>query len=136
MVHTPVGARCAQCAQLKKLPTYTLSPGHYLVAGAVGASLALAVGFVWRMLLLSLYLSLLDFLLAAGAGLVIAELVSQAVNRRRGLALQVIAALSLTIAFFLAHTSSLEGAMFLILRAPLSLLALALGIFVAVGRLR
>lgn len=131
-----MGARCPQCAQLKKLPTYTLSPGHYLVAGAVGAGLALAVGVAWGILLRALYFSLFDFLLAAGAGLAIAELVSRAMNRRRGLALQVIAALSMTGAFFLAHPSSLEGAIFLVLRAPLLLLALALGIFVAVDRLR
>ncbi|MBU2009840.1 MAG: hypothetical protein KJ624_08420 [Chloroflexi bacterium] len=68
--------------------------------------------------------------------LAIAELVSRGKPPQGGCALEVIAALSLTPAFFLAHTSSLEGAIFLIFRAPLLLLALALGIFVAVDRLR
>ena len=104
----------------------------------MGLGAAIAVGFLWRLLLVSIPFGFfLNFLLAAGAGWAIAEAVSLAVNRRRGLPLQVIASLGLVLAFLLAMgVLSPAGVLFLLLRAPLSFLALALGILVAVGHLR
>jgi len=77
----------------------------------------------------------LNLLLAPGAGYVIGEVISLSVNRKRSGKLSIIAGVALTISYLVS--------VFLFGRVPfglfsivLGLLALALGIFVAVNRLR
>lgn len=49
MVQTPVGARCRECAQLRRPPMYTLGPAH--TARVLGAALGLgtAFGLAWAL---------------------------------------------------------------------------------------
>jgi len=74
---------------------------------------------------------LLNLILAAGAGYVIGELVSLSVNRKRGRGLAVVAGIAVVISY-LTSVLSPWGLGFRLF----DLLALALGIFVAVSRLR
>jgi hypothetical protein len=135
MVETPVGARCPDCAKTTKLPTFQLSARHYLIAAGTALGLAIAVGFIWGMLRSFLPFIFLDLLLAAGVGFVIGELVGRAVNRKRGKWLALIGALAIPVAYL----ASIPGNMLFKYDAVfhfLNILAIAIGIFVAVIRLR
>ena len=130
MVQTPVGARCPDCAKLYKLPTYRVSTKYYLRAAGTGLGMAIVCGIAWGVVMrfMPFYLNLL---LAPGAGYAIGEVISRSVNRKRGTGLAVIAGSALVVSYLVS--------MFLPwgLRFGLfDLLALALGIFVAVTRLR
>lgn len=130
LVQTPVGARCPDCAKLYKLPTYQVSTKHYLRAAGTGLGMAIACGIVWAVVGLIRF-PFLNFVLAAGAGYAIGEVISRSVNRKRGTSLAVIAGSALVVSYLVS--------MFLPwgLRFGLfDLLAIALGIYVAVTRLR
>lgn len=137
MVQTPVGARCRDCAGLYKLPTYSVSAKYYLRAAGVGLGAALVTGLIWGTIeaslpfITSLLLIILNFLLAAGVGYVIGESVSLSVNRKRGTGLAVVAGLAVVISYLVSIVVP-WGVGFLLL----DLLALAVGIFLAVTRLR
>ena len=98
MVHTPVGVRCADCAQVKRPPTYDVSRG--LLARAVGASIGLGVGGGIALIILqSLAFGFFYLLIAAGLGYVVAEGVSASANRKRGRALQYVASGGVLLSF-------------------------------------
>src|SRR5512136_3024387 len=88
LVETPVGARCKQCANVRRLPTYSITPAQYVKATAAGLAVAVAVGICWawlryevNMLAWSITAGLiLGSLVAYG----IAEVVSRAINQKRG----------------------------------------------------
>jgi len=130
MIETPVGARCPECARLYKLPTYQVSTQYYLRAIGVGLGLAIGFGILWGMAeqLSRFYIS---FLLAAGIGYAIGELISLSVNNKRGKSLAVIAGISVGVSYAVSVLSSS-----IVYIHPLGLLALALGIYIAVTRIR
>ena len=131
MVQTSVGARCPDCAKLYKLPTYRISTKYYLIAIGTGLGMAVACGAIWGLiesLVPFLYLSLL---LAPAVGYAIGEVVSLSVNRKRGTGLAVVAGMALVISYLVSILVPWGTAFGLF-----DLLALALGIFVAVTRLR
>ncbi len=130
MVQTPVGARCPDCAKLYKLPTYRVSAKYYLRAAGTALGMAIVCGIIWGIVMgfLPFYLNLL---LAAGAGYAIGEVVSLSVNRKRGTGLAVVGGIAVAISYLVSIISP-WGLNF----SFLDLLALALGIFVAVTRLR
>ena len=141
MEQTPVGARCPDCAKLYKLPTYRVSTKHYLIAVGVGVSMAIACGAIWGLIESLVHFLYLGLLLAPGVGYAIGEVVSLSVNRKRGTGLAVVAGMALVISYLISNVRFFQGmilfsfsfsAFFLII----NLLALALGIFVAVTRLR
>src|SRR5512136_2160734 len=81
LVETPVGARCRQCANVKRLPTYSIKPFQYARAVAAGLLVAVAVGVAWAWLRSEVHIlgwSLtVGLILGAGAAYVIAEVVSR-----------------------------------------------------------
>ncbi len=129
LVQTPVGARCSDCARLRRLPTFEVSFRQYLIASGVGLGVAAVAGIAWAMLfnLLS-YLSFY-LVLAAAAGYAMGELISLSVNRKRGPVLQAIAASSMALSFAI-------GYLFLDSFSLYHVLGLTLGIAIAVVRLR
>ncbi len=133
MVQTPVGAKCQDCAKLYKLPTYNVSKVYYLRAAGTAAGAGIVGGVLWWILevFLPFYLGLL---LAAGIGYAIGELVSLSVNRKRGKGLATIASIGVVISYLI--TIIVGGVPFGLLNIALDFLALALGIFIAVNRLR
>ena len=138
MVQTPVGARCPDCARLYRLPTYQVSTQHYLRATGTGLGMAIICGIIWAVISGVVPFFYLNLLLAAGAGYAIGEVVSLSVNRKRGTGLAIVAAIAVVISY-LVNILSPWGLSFNpsnILYVLLDLLALALGIFIAVTRLR
>ena len=138
MVQTPVGARCPDCAGLYKLPTYRVSAKHYLRAVGTALGMAIVCGVVWGLIGSFVPFFFLNLLLAAGAGYAIGEVVSLSVNRKRGTELATIAGIAVAISYlvslFLPFTP--WGFTFSLFHVLFGLLALALGIYVAVSRLR
>ncbi len=134
MVQTPVGARCPDCARLYKLPTYRVSAKHYLRAVGTALGMAIVCGVVWG-LIGSFVPYFLNLLLAAGAGYAIGEVVSLSVNRKRGTGLATIAGIAVAISYLVSLLLP-WGLPFGLSFHFLDLLALALGIYIAVSRLR
>ena len=130
-MQTPVGARCPDCARLYRLPTYQVSTKYYLRAVGTGLGMAIVCGIAWGMVMRFVPLFYLNLLLAPGAGYAIGELVSLSVNRKRGIGLAIVASLAVVISYLISILF-LPGLGF----GLFDLLALALGIFVAVIRLR
>ena len=136
LVQTPVGARCPDCAQLSKLPTYRVSTQYYLRAGGTGLGTAIVCGVIWGAIEWVIPFFSLNLLLAPAAGYVIGEVISLSVNRKRGTGLAVVGGIAVVISYlitFLLFPGGLPSGLFNILY---HLLALALGIFVSITRLR
>jgi len=139
MVQTPVGARCRDCAKLYKLPTYRVSTKYYLRAVGTALGMAIVCGIVWGVVRGLVPFFLLNLLLAAGAGYAIGEVVSLSVNRKRGTGLAAIAGIAVVISYLVSILFSILlpwGFSFGLFRILFDLLALALGIYIAVSRLR
>jgi len=137
-VQTPVGARCLDCAKLYKLPTFRVSTQYYLRAVGAGLGVAIVGGIVWGVVMGLVSFFYLNLLLAPSLGYAIGEVVSLSVNRKRGTALVVIAGIAVVISYLISLLFG-HGLPFVPFNIPflvLDLLALALGIFVAVTRLR
>lgn len=135
MVQTPVGARCPDCAQLSKLPTYRLTTRHYLVAAGTALGMALATGLVWGMLRALVPYVVVNVILGGGAGLAVGEVVSRSVNRKRGKRLALIGALAVPVSYLASIPANMMFRYDAVFH-PLDILAIAIGIFVAVIRLR
>ena len=135
LVQTPVGARCPDCAKLYKLPTYRVSAKYYLIAAATGLGMAVVCGIAWGVVGWLVPLFYLNLLLAPGVGYAIGEVVSLSVNRKRGTRLAIVGGIAVAISYVVSILL-LPFGFHLSLFHILDLLALALGIFVAVTRLR
>ena len=135
MVQTPVGARCPECARLYKLPTYRVSTVYYLRAVGTALGMALVTGVIWGVINQFIPFFYLNLLLGAGVGYAIGEVVSLAVNRKRGRGLAAVAGAGVVISYLVSILLffSLPFGLFPIL---LALASVAVGIFVAVTRLR
>lgn len=149
VVITPVGARCRECARLRRLPTFALSPEYYL--RALGAMLGAAiVGGVLAGLLRSI-IPFGGILIPLGLGYLVGEAVALATNRKRATPLKIIAGVGVVVAlalqplvvllqspgvFSLASLAPLGVASLVGLIAnPLGLIGLGLGILIAVNRI-
>jgi hypothetical protein len=138
MVQTPVGARCRECANVRRIPTYNISSGIF--ARAIGGAVVggAVIGFAWWFFYLANF-GFFAILFGLAAGYAIGEIVSVAANRRAGPPLQMIAVGGVVIAYLLRTAmivaASGEGVEFL--RIDLfGPLAGVLAAFVAAGRLR
>ena len=137
MVQTPVGARCPDCARLSKLPTYQVTGKYYLRAAGAGLGMAIVCGAAWGAISLFVPFFYLNLLLAAAAGYAIGEVMSRSVNRKHGTGLAVIGGVAVVLSYLVrvgfANIFTVFPQGYIIL---FDLLAIALGIFVAVNRLR
>lgn len=135
LVQTPVGARCPDCAKLYKLPTYRVSTIYYLRAVGTALGMAIAGGIAWGLINSLIPFFFLSLLLAPAVGYAIGEVVSLSVNRKRSRGLATIAGMAVAISY-LINIIFLGGLPFGLFNILLGLLALALGIYAAVNRLR
>ena len=140
LVHTPVGARCRECANVRRLPQYNLSTETY--ARAIGAALVIGVvtGIAWWLFNFFTYGFFFAFFVGFGIGYVVGEGVAVAANRRVGPPLQVIAAAGVIVAY-LTRTGLLVVADNLRLAdlrgfEAFALVALAIGAYIAAQRVR
>jgi hypothetical protein len=129
MVHTHVGARCPACAQVKKVPTYDVSPKFLsrAVVTSVLVSVACAVLFILLYRPLIFRVSFLAVLVMVGIGYAIGEATSVAANRRRGRTLQYTVAFGIIIA----------GVLVILFVAPLTIwvfVGIILAFFVGLSR--
>jgi hypothetical protein len=129
MVETPVGARCPTCAGLTRIPTYRVSKIYYLRAIGAGLGAAILGGIIWGFVLP--FLGFFSFLLAAGIGYGIGELISLSVNRKSGTGLAVVGGLFVILSYVIS---------LFILGIPhfsvLGIIGPAIGVFVCIARLR
>jgi hypothetical protein len=135
-VYTPVGARCRDCAGLKRLPTFDVRPVFLLRGIAAAVAVGAAAGGAWFLLVGRgrggfAYLSLF---LALAIGYAIGEAVSWATNRKRGAALQGVAAGGVVVAYFVHNL--LGGSGLIAANDVYGYVTVGLGIVVAIGRLR
>jgi len=135
MVQTPVGARCRDCAGLDKLPTFSVSARYYLIAAGTALGMAIACGAAWGLIAWLVPMFFLNLLLAAAAGYAIGEVTSLAVNRKRGTGLAVVGGIAVAISYTV--TLFFPGALPIgIFSIIYHIIAVGLGIFIAVTRLR
>ena len=138
LVQTPVGARCPDCAKLYKLPTYRVSKIYYLRATGTALGIAVVCGLVWGVIehfLISLFFGFFSLILAAGVGYAIGEMVSLSVNRKRSHWLSAIGGVAVVVSY-LVNISTFGIIPFGPFRIIFDLVALGIGIYVAVNRLR
>ncbi len=137
MVQSSVGARCRECAQVRRLPTFDVKPVYYLRGSVVGILVALVTGVIWGFLR-AFSFGYFSWALSIGAGYLIGEAVSQAVNRKRGPGLAWIAGISMGIAFVVSGLvwAGPPGLRYLLGRDILGLLVLGVAVFIAVNRVR
>ena len=103
LVQTPVGARCRDCANVRRLPTLDVSP-VYLARGA-GAALGagIGVGVVWGFTLGGIGLGFLSIFVGMGIGWAIGEAVSLATNRKRSTTLAACAIAGVILAYLVRN---------------------------------
>jgi hypothetical protein len=137
LVQTPVGARCRDCARLRRIPTYNITPLQYTKAIAVALVLSIVTGIVWSRLRSWLSFLYLDFILALLIGYAIGELVSLSINKRRGTKLQVLAGLAVVLSYITSRSDLVNGSIKIFVDFNVwSLFALFVGVVVAINRLR
>ena len=102
MVHGPVGVRCPECAQARRLPTFDVT-GAYMARGIVASLVLGAVGGVAFVFLSPLLYSagFLDVVAMVGGGYLVGGGTSAAVNRKRGRSLKLVAAAGVLLATFI-----------------------------------
>jgi len=98
--------------------------------------MAFACGAVWGVIEWVIPFFSFNLLLAPAAGYAIAEVVSRSVNRKRGMRLAIVGGTAVVISYLIAIFLFPGGLPFGPFTILYHLLALALGIFVAVTRLR
>ena len=100
LVQTPVGARCRECANVSRLPTFNITP-EYFARGMIAAGVSGAlIGTLWAILINGAGLGLLfAIIIGLGVGWAVSESVSLSTNRKRGLGLQVCAVLGVVMAY-------------------------------------
>ena len=139
LYQTPIGARCRECANIRRLPMYHISVA-YLARGAGAALVAgVALGGLWGVFVP--VGGIFGLLAGLGVGYAVGEAVSQATNRKAGPPLQALAAAGVVMAFLirgaiLASAWKGIGIGDIITNDLYGLIALVIGVVVAMGRVR
>jgi len=112
LYHTPVGARCRQCANIRRLPMYQVSPAYLLrgLGAALGSGAAL--GLLWGVLFPFGASFFFGLLVGLGVGYAVGEAVSYATNRKAGPPLQALAVAGVVVAYLVRSAilaSALRG---------------------------
>lgn len=138
LVQTPVGARCRDCANISRVPTFNVT-WEFFARGMVAAIVSGAVvGAIWAALVGGIGIGLF-FAIAIGlaVGWAVSEAVSRATNLKRGLGLQVCAVLGVALAYLVQENLAPSGDF---LRGPLllqgDLIAALVGAAFAASRLK
>ncbi len=133
MVHGPVGVRCPDCGKAAKLPVYEVSAGYLARAVLVSALVGVLGGALAVLVVRPLLFGLLYLVALGGFGYVVGESVGASVRRKRGRALQVVAAGGVVVGLVVIASlpPSWGGGL-----SFLDLLGGGLGVYVATMRLR
>jgi hypothetical protein len=136
LVQTPVGARCRDCANLRRIPTYDVRP-HFLLRAAVAAAVVgAALGGIWYLLSPARRgaVAYVALFIALAIGYGIGETVSWVTNRKRGPTLQGIAAAGVVLAYVVRNVAG--GGAPIASNDVFGYVTVGLAIVVAIGRLR
>ncbi len=136
MVQVPVGIRCRECGRAERLPTFDVQPTYYLRAVGTAVGVAVVAGLLWYGLNRQFGgVPLVSSIFGLAVAYAIGELVSRAVNRKRGVPLAWIAGGAMVAAYLISG-----GFVYLLsgnfLSVIFSLLFLAIAVYVASSRLR
>jgi hypothetical protein len=138
MYQTPVGARCRECANVRRIPTYNIAPatlGRAVAGALIGGAV---LGIAWWFFNPITYF-FFGVVAGLGVGFGVGESVALSTNRRAGPPLQAIAVGGVVVAY-LARTGLLfaaSGWVFHDVQTDLAgLIAFGLAAFIAAGRLR
>ena len=134
LVHGPVGVRCPNCAQVRRLPTFDVT-GTYL-ARAIGASLGIGIAGGVLFALISPYLFQVPYLSLfafVGIGYLVGEGTSLAVNRKRGRSLKLVAAGGMLAAYLIVFIFAVVDPVFS--HGLFGLVAAGAAFYAAIGRL-
>ncbi|MGE3913872.1 MAG: hypothetical protein AB7K36_31300 [Chloroflexota bacterium] len=104
LIQTPVGAKCRECAQLRKLPMFDIKPLDYLKG--TGAGLAAGIGGGLAMILaqsLVPFVGIFGLMMMAAVGYGVSEAMRWATRRKQGTWIAVIAALCVVFGVILAR---------------------------------
>ena len=141
LYQTPVGARCRECANIRRLPTYQISAVYLLRGLAAALAVGAALGGLWGRLIPFSSSFLFGLLLGLGLGYAVGEAVSVATNRKVGLPLQVFAAVGVVVAYLvrsaiLASPFKHIALIDIVTNDVLGYIVVILGVVIAVGRVR
>jgi hypothetical protein len=100
LIMTPVGARCRDCARLRKLPMFDVRPIHYLRGLGAGTGAAMLGAILLAFLPGRGFFGLI---LTLALGFVVGEATSAAANRKRGTWLAAVAALAVPLGMILGQ---------------------------------
>ena len=98
VVMTDVGARCPDCAPMRKLPQFEIGPLYILRGLSAAVAAGVGAGLLWGILIPGFFGFFIIFI-GIGLGYAVAEPVSWATNRKTGPALQVCAAVGVVVAY-------------------------------------
>ena len=136
MVQAPVGIRCQDCGKVAPIPTFDVRPIHYTRGMAVAGLCAFGEGILWwvyNVFLLYLYGGpphpVLPALAAIAIGFVTGEVVSRSINKKRSILLSLAAGISVIVSYMVAVSIQPFFSLY-------TLLFLAIGVFIAMQRLR
>ncbi len=142
MIFAPVGVRCRECAQLRRLPQYTLTPRVYARVIPSAVALALVAGFVLS------FVPGVGFLGGIAVGFIVGEGLRRASGYKQGRAMEIIAGATVVLSVMAANGIAVLrafglGQLGLALQSAVSpsslgfsALGILIGIFIAVQRLR
>ncbi len=141
LYHTPVGARCRECANIRRLPMYHISAAYLLRGTAAALAAGVALGGLWGLLFPFRLFFFLGLLVGLGLGYAVGEAVSLATNRKVGPPLQALAAAGVVVAFLVRSAilaSSFKGIAIsdIVTNDIFGLIAVVIAVVIAMGRLR
>ena len=84
LVHSPVGARCPDCAPVVKAPMYVLSGQNMLQAGLAATVGGVVMGLLWALILLPFTQGFFALLVGVGLGYAFTRLLEFATGGKRG----------------------------------------------------
>lgn len=138
LVHTPVGARCRECANVRRIPTYNVGKGTMVRAVGAAVVAGIALGVAWWIANMLTFI-FFGFIVGLVLGSAMAGAILYATNRRAGPPLQAAAVGGIVIAYAVrvGLLFALDNWQFVDLRTDIiGLLAAGIAAFVAIGRLR
>lgn len=101
-VRTPVGMRCPDCAGVRGLPTYRTDSNTLIRSAVVGLAVAILVGVILG------YLPNWNFYLTLVLGFGVAESMARLSREKRGLDLQIVGWIAVTLGLVLSRWVLLE----------------------------
>ncbi len=130
LIQSPVGARCPDCARVVRAPMYTLSTQNLVRAALAAAIGGVAMGLLWRLILLPFTAGFFAILVGVALGYGFTRLLEFATSGKRGPGMVGFASGGILIAWGTLIT--LGGAQF----ALWGLVAAGIGIWFAYQNLR